>query len=167
MEISNFVIMSNLVSVPKKGSLVNSNSNQNFPTLSNWLDDIFNRDLIPSVFTSNFNTGITLPKVNIKETANDFAVEMAVPGLKKSDFQIDIDNQVLSISTETKEDNEHKEENYTRREFGYSSFKRTFTLPESVNADKINAIYNEGILSILLPKKEEAKQKPARSIKIS
>ena len=153
--------------VPKKGSLVNSNSNQNFPTLSNWLDDIFNRDLIPSVFTSNFNTGITLPKVNIKETANDFAVEMAVPGLKKSDFQIDIDNQVLSISTETKEDNEHKEENYTRREFGYSSFKRTFTLPESVNADKINASYNEGILSILLPKKEEAKQKPARSIKIS
>jgi len=159
--------MSNLVSVPKKGSLVNSNSNQNFPTLSNWLDDIFNRDLIPSVFTSNFNTGITLPKVNIKETANDFAVEMAVPGLKKSDFQIDIDNQVLSISTETKEDNEHKEENYTRREFCYSSFKRTFTLPESVNADKINASYNEGILSILLPKKEEAKQKPARSIKIS
>lgn len=159
--------MSNLVSVPKKGSLVNSNSNQNFPTLSNWLDDIFNRDLIPWVFTSNFNTGITLPKVNIKETANDFAVEMAVPGLKKSDFQIDIDNQVLSISTETKEDNEHKEENYTRREFGYSSFKRTFTLPESVNADKINASYNEGILSILLPKKEEAKQKPARSIKIS
>ena len=159
--------MSNLASVPKKGSLVNSNSNQNFPTLSNWLDDIFNRDLIPSVFTSNFNTGITLPKVNIKETANDFAVEMAVPGLKKSDFQIDIDNQVLSISTETKEDNEHKEENYTRREFGYSSFKRTFTLPKSVNADKINASYNEGILSILLPKKEEAKQKPARSIKIS
>ena len=159
--------MSNLASVPKKGSLVNSNSNQNFPTLSNWLDDIFNRDLIPSVFTSNFNTGITLPKVNIKETANDFAVEMAAPGLKKSDFQIEIDNQVLSISTETKEENERKEENYTRREFGYSSFKRTFTLPKSVNADKINASYNEGILSILLPKKEEAKQKPARSIKIS
>jgi len=159
--------MSNLASVPKKGSLVNSNSNQNFPTLSNWLDDIFNRDLIPSVFTSNFNTGITLPKVNIKETANDFEVEMAVPGLKKSDFQIEIDNQVLSISTETKEENERKEENYTRREFGYSSFKRTFTLPKSVNADKINASYNEGILSILLPKKEEAKQKPARSIKIS
>lgn len=159
--------MSNLASVPKKGSLVNSNSNQNFPTLSNWLDDIFNRDLIPSVFTSNFNTGITLPKVNIKETANDFAVEMAVPGLKKSDFQIEIDNQILSISTETKEENECKEENYTRREFGYSSFKRTFTLPKSVNADKINASYNEGILSILLPKKEEAKQKPARSIKIS
>ncbi|MGC1204962.1 MAG: Hsp20/alpha crystallin family protein [Flavobacteriaceae bacterium] len=158
--------MSNLVSVPKSGSLANNNSNQNFPTLSNWLDDIFNRGL-PSVFTSNFNTGITLPKVNIKENADAFMVEMAVPGLKKSDFHIDIDNQVLSISTESKEENEHKEENYTRREFGYSSFKRTFTLPESVNDEKINASYNEGILSILLPKKEEAKQKPARSIKIS
>lgn len=158
--------MSNLVSVPKNRSLADSNSNQNFSTLSNWLDDIFNRDL-PSVFTSNFNTGITLPKVNIKETADAYMVEMAVPGLKKRDFQIDIDNRVLSISTETKEENEHKEENYTLREFGYSSFKRTFTLPESVNDEKINANYNEGVLSILLPKKEEAKQKPARSIKIS
>ena len=158
--------MSNLISVPKNGRLVNSNSNQNFPSLSNWLDDIFNRDL-PAVFTSNFNTGITLPKVNIKETADAFMVEMAVPGLKKSDFHIDIDNQVLSISTEIKEENEHQEENYTRREFGYSSFKRTFTLPESVNDDKINASYKEGILNIHLPKKDEAKQKPARSIKIS
>ncbi len=158
--------MSNLVNVPKNGSLANTNSNQNFPTLSNWLDDVFNRDL-PSVFTSNFNTGITLPKVNIKETAETFIVEMAVPGLKKSDFHIDLDNQVLSISTETKEENEYKEANYTRREFGYSSFKRTFSLPESVNEEKINANYQEGILSILLPKKEEAKQKPARSIKIS
>ncbi|MGJ8739132.1 Hsp20/alpha crystallin family protein [Zobellia laminariae] len=158
--------MSNLVSVPKNENLVNSNLNQNFPVLSNWFDDIFNRDL-PSVLTSNFNTGITLPKVNIKETADAFMVDVAVPGLKKSDFHIEIDNQVLSISTETSEKSEHKEENYTRREFGYSSFKRTFTLPESVNDEKINASYNDGILNILLPKKEEAKQKPARSIKIS
>ena len=158
--------MSNLVNVPKNGSLANSNSNQNFPTLSNWLDDVFNRDL-PSVFKSNFNTGITLPKVNIKETADAFIVEVAVPGLKKSDFHIEIDNLVLSISTEIREENEQKEENYTLREFGYSSFKRTFNLPESVNDEKINANYKEGILSILLPKKEEAKQKPARSINIS
>jgi HSP20 family protein len=92
---------------------------------------------------------------------------MAVPGLKKSDFHIDIDNQVLSISTEMKEENEQKEDNYTRREFGYSSFKRIFTLPESVDDGKIDANYKDGILSILLPKKEEAKQKPARTIKIS
>ena len=158
--------MSNLVNVPKNGGLVNTNSNTNFPNWSNWLDDIFNRDL-PSVFTSNFNTGISLPKVNIKETADAFIVEMAVPGLKKSDFHIDLDNQVLSISTESTEENEHTEENYTRREFGYASFKRTFTLPESVNDEKINAKYNDGILSVHLPKKEEAKQKPARSIEIS
>lgn len=158
--------MSNLVSVPKNGSLANSNSNQNFPTLSNWFDDLFNRDL-PSVFSSNFNTGISLPKVNIKETPDVFMVEMAVPGLKKSDFHIEIDNQVLSISTEIKDVNEQKEVDYTRREFGYSSFKRTFTLPESVNDEKINAKYKEGILSIHLPKKEEAKQKPGRNIKIS
>lgn len=94
-------------------------------------------------------------------------IELAVPGLKKSDFKLDLDNQVLTISTESKEENEHKEENYTRREFGYSAFKRTFTLPDSVNDEKINANYTDGILSVLLPKKEEAKQKPVRSIKIS
>ncbi|GFD96298.1 hypothetical protein KUL156_25790 [Alteromonas sp. KUL156] len=158
--------MSNLINVPKNGSLTSTNSNVNFPNLSSWLDDVFNRDL-PAVFTSNFNTGITLPKVNIKETADSYIVEMAVPGLSKSDFNINIDNQILSISTEIKETNEEKQENYTRREFGYSSFKRTFTLPESVNDDKINASYKDGILNIFLPKKDEAKQKPARTIKIS
>ena len=158
--------MSNLVSVPKNGNLANTNSNANYANVSTWLDDIFNRDL-PSVFTSNFNTGMSVPKVNIKETADAFMVEVAVPGLKKSDFKLDLDNQILTISTESKEENEHKEENYTRREFGYSAFKRTFTLPDSVNDEKINANYTDGILSVLLPKKEEAKQKPVRSIKIS
>lgn len=158
--------MSNLATVSKNGSFSNKNSNVNFPTWSNWLDDVFNKDL-PSVFTSNFNTGITLPKVNIKETADAFIVEMAVPGLKKSDFHVDLDNQMLSISTEAKEENEQNGENYTRREFGYSSFKRTFTLPESVNDENINASYKDGILNILLPKKEEAKKKPVRTINIS
>lgn len=158
--------MSNLVNVPKSGSLSNNNSNGNFPGWSSLIEDIFNRDL-PSVFNSNFNTGITLPKVNIKEADDSFMVEMAVPGLKKSDFRIDLDNQLLSISTERNEEQEEKEGNYTRREFGYSSFKRSFTLPESVNEEEINATYNEGILKIHLPKKEEAKRKPARNIKIS
>jgi HSP20 family protein len=158
--------MSNLVNVPKNGSLANTNSNASFPSTSNWLDDIFNRDL-PSVFTSNFNTGVSLPKVNIKETADNYVVEIAVPGLKKSDFKLDLDHHVLSISTEKKETHEEQEANYTRKEFGYSAFKRTFTLPETVNDDKISANYQDGILNILLPKKEEAKQKPARQIKIS
>jgi HSP20 family protein len=158
--------MSNLIHVPKSGSLVNKNSNINFPSWSDWLDDVFNRDF-PSVITSNFNSGMTLPKVNIKESADAFTVEMAIPGLKKSDFHIDIENQSLCISTEIKQENEQSEENYTRREFGYSSFKRTFSLPESVDDDKIDAKYSDGILSILLPKKEEAKQKPPRTINIS
>ena len=129
-------------------------------------DDFFDREW-PSVFSQNFNTGMSLPMVNIKETAEDYFVEMAVPGLKKSDFNIVLDNQVLSISTETEEQKDLKEDNYTRREFGYASFKRSFTLPETVDEGKIKAKYDEGILSINLPKKEEAKQKPARSIKIS
>lgn len=158
--------MSTLVNVPKNGSLSNVNSGLNYSTWSNWIDSFFNNEL-PSVFTSNFNTGMTLPKVNIKETGDAYVVEMAVPGLKKSDFQIDLDNHVLSISTEMKEENEQKEDNYTRREFGYSSFKRTFTLPDSVDDSKIYAKYEDGILNIHLPKREEAKQKPARTIKIS
>ena len=104
--------MSNLVSVPKNGSLENKKSNTSSPTLTNWFDEILNRDL-PSVFSSNFNTGITLPKVNIKETADAFEVEMAVPGLKKSDFQLELDNKVLSISSEISQKNESKEENFT------------------------------------------------------
>ncbi len=161
--------MSTLVNVAKNGGLTSRNSN-NYSNLLTWpslIDDLFNRDL-PSVFTSNnFNTGMSLPKVNIKETADAYFVQMAVPGFKKSDFHIDIDNQVLSIATDLEEENEQKEDNYTRREFGYSSFKRSFTLPETVDDSKIKATYKEGILSIHLPKKEEAKQKPPRNIKIS
>lgn len=160
--------MSNLAKLTRNGGLANTRNTRTtgFPSISSWFDDIASVEF-PSLFTSNFNTGITLPKVNIKEEPDAFVVEMAVPGLKKSDFNIDIDNKILSISAELQEDNEKKEEGYTRREFGYSSFKRTFTLPETVNDDKIEAKYNEGILFVRLPKKEEAKQKPPRNIEIS
>jgi HSP20 family protein len=117
---------------------------------------------------SNFNTGITLPSVNISDTNDNFIVEMAIPGLKKSDFNINVEDDVLTISAEINE--EHKEEvarNYSRREFGYSSFKRTFSLPESVETEKITAQYNDGILNLTLPKREEAKQKPSRMITVS
>jgi len=156
--------MNTSVSVPKNGGLTRKASN--FPTLSSLVDSLFVGDF-PSLLTSNFNTGITLPKTNIKETADAYFVEMAVPGLKKDDFQIHLDNQLLSISAEIEEENEEKSENYTRREFGYSSFKRSFSLPESIDESKIKAHYNEGILKIELPKKEEAKQKPPKTIKIS
>lgn len=160
--------MSNLVTLPKNGGLVKGRKNNlsSFPTMSSWFDDLMLGDF-PSLFSSNFNTGISLPKVNIKELADAFEVEMAVPGMKKSDFEISLENNVLSISSELEEKKESSEETFTRREFGYASFKRTFTLPETVDVGKIKAIYDEGILSIHLPKKEEAKQKPPRTIKIS
>ena len=87
--------------------------------------------------------------------------------MKKSDFTIDVENKVLSISSEVKNENEETNDTYTRREFGYSSFKRTFTLPDSVESDKVKASYKDGILMVTLPKREEAKQKPAKRIEIS
>ena len=91
---------------------------------------------------------------------------MAVPGFQKTDFQIEVDNGILSISTEKNENREEYEEGYTFREFGFSSFKRTFNLPETVEEEFINANYMDGILRISLPKKEEAKQKAKRNIEI-
>jgi len=157
--------MTNLATLGKNGGLAHKNAGTSFPSLS-WFDD-FSLNDFPSLLSSNFNSGISLPKVNIKEVADAFIVEMAVPGLQKSDFDINLDNQMLSISAELKNENEESEKDYTRREFGYSSFKRTFSLPETVDENKIKANYNEGILEIFMPKKEAAKQKPSRTIKIS
>ncbi|TWO33409.1 Hsp20/alpha crystallin family protein [Seonamhaeicola sediminis] len=158
--------MSNLVTTQKNGSLAKSDRYADFPSWSNWIDRMFNSDL-PSIMMSNYNTGMTLPKVNIRETADAFYVDMAVPGMKKEDFTIDLDNEVLSISSEKNAENEHVEDNHIRQEFGYASFKRTFSLPEYIEESKIKATYKDGILSVHLPKKEEAKQKPPRTITIS
>lgn len=159
--------MSTLMNVPKNGGLSQTkNDNRSLPTFTSWLDEFFNREW-PSSFSQNFNSGITLPKVNIRETAEEYFVEMAVPGMKKNDFKIELDNHLLQISNEMKEEKETKEENYTRREFGYSSFKRSFNLPETIDDTKIKAEYIDGVLSVHLPKKEEAKQKPPRTINIS
>ena len=159
--------MSTVLTVPKNGQKESRDRGiSTLPRFSSWFDNFFDNDL-GTGFLSNFNTGLTLPAVNIKEDAEQFTLEIAVPGMKKSDFNVDVDNKVLSISSETQSEKTEKEENYTRREFGYSSFKRTFTLPESVNADKIKATYKEGILAVVLPKKEEAKEKPAKRIEIS
>ncbi len=107
------------------------------------------------------------PAVNIKEGEKDFELELAVPGRKKSDFNIEIDKDVLTISSEIEQDKEVKEENYTRREFGFSSFKRAFTLPETIDNEKIRAHYENGLLKFVLPKKEEALPKPKRMIELS
>ncbi len=132
--------------------------------LSNKLEDFFNRDWFD--FSA---VGTSMPAVNIKDDDHAYSIEVAAPGMKKEDFHIKLDHNILSISSETKEEQEEKDEDgkYTRREFKYSSFKRSFTLPETTNTEKIAAAYHDGILTITVPKKEEAQQKPPRKIDIS
>lgn len=112
--------------------------------------------------------GTSVPSVNIQETEENFLVEVAAPGRSREDFQIELDNEILTISSEDKKENEVKENNgkYTRREFSYSSFKRSFSLPETIDSEKIAATYKNGVLEITLPKKEEAKAQPKRMIEI-
>lgn len=162
----NFNTMSNLIPTKKNGSLSHSNSGLTFPGFPSWVDDLFSKNF-GSDFIPNFNSGMTLPSVNIKDNTDNYEVHMAIPGLKKSDFDISVDNYVLTISAETKMETNEEEENYTRKEFGYSSFKRSFTLPETVNTEEISANYKDGILNVVIPKLEEAKKKPMRSIKVS
>lgn len=130
-----------------------------FPSLMN---EMFKPDWFGGMDTVNNS----FPAVNIKENEKDFELELAIPGQKKEDFNIEVDNNVLTISMETKNEEETKEDNYTRREFSYRSFRRAFTLPETVDEDKINADYQDGILKFTLPKKEEALPKPKRMIQI-
>jgi HSP20 family protein len=132
-----------------------------FPSI---VDEFFGRDFLPNLF--EFQTGINMPSVNIVEGKNDFRIEVAAPGLQKDDFKINLDNNVLTISSEKEEKQEEKDERYMRREFSYTSFRRSFSLPQTVEADKISANHSNGMLSISIPKKEEAKVKPAKQIEI-
>jgi HSP20 family protein len=98
------------------------------------------------------------PAVNVRETDENFEIKMAAPGLEKSDFKIDINGTLIRISAEKDETKEEKEEGYSRREYSYTSFSRSFTLPENIEKNKIDATYVNGELKLLLPKKEEAKK---------
>ena len=136
----------------------------NYPSVfDNWFDN----DLFGWADNSQMAKA-TLPAVNIKENADAFKVEMAVPGFDKKDFKINLDHNVLTISSEKKVENETKEgERFTRHEYSYQSFSRSFTLPEAANGDKISAKYENGILNVEIPKREEAKPKPMRQIAIA
>ena len=131
-----------------------------FPSLMN---EIFK----PDWFGGLENDKSNVPAVNIKENEIDFELELAVPGRKKEDFQIEINENVLTISTESKTEENVEKDNYTRREFAYSSFKRAFTLPKTIDEDSIKANYDNGILKFTLPKKAEALPKPKRNITLS
>ena len=135
-------------------------SNQ-FPGL---FDRFFENDMFDWSNRNYSDTNTTLPSVNIKEDIEGFKVELAAPGLDKKDFKIEINNDVLTISfeKETKEG-----EQFTKREFSYQSFSRSFSLPATVENEKISAKYEKGILYISIPKREEARPKPARQIAIS
>ncbi|HLS29816.1 MAG TPA: Hsp20/alpha crystallin family protein [Flavobacteriaceae bacterium] len=130
------------------------------------LDEMFNGDWIE---TNNpiYNFNKNIPATNVKETNDEFILEIAAPGLKKEDFEIELDENVLTISSENKTTEETEEKNYTIREFGYDSFKRSFTLPKSIDNSKISADYADGVLKIDLPKREEAKVQPKRLIEIA
>lgn len=139
-------------------SLVKRN-NVLFPSLMN---EIFK----PDWFGGLENYGSNVPAVNIKENEENYELELAVPGRNKEDFNVEVDNNVMTITGETKSEDNVTEENYTRREFSFSSFKRSFTLPETIDEDKIKASYVDGVLKFTLPKKEEALPKPKRLIEI-
>jgi HSP20 family protein len=134
-----------------------------FPGLFN---GFFDGDVFPGFFLDIDKRSAT-PAVNIVEGKDDYRIEVAAPGLDKADFKIDFENNVLTISAGKEEKQEEKNERYMRREFNYSSFSRSFNIPDTLNAEKISALHKDGVLHVIIPKKEEAKEKPARTIKIS
>lgn len=133
-----------------------------------FFDRFWNNDLMDWNLTNFSDTNTSLPAVNVKETTDDFCIEVAAPGMKKDDFKVSLHNNVLTVSSGKKDEKEQKDENYTRKEFSYQTFQRSFTVSEnSVDSEKIEANYVDGILKIKLPKREEMKPKPLREIKIS
>ena len=138
--------------------LVKRHSNY-LPTL---VSDFWGEDLFPA-FEQNWNQ---TPAVNIIEDDKQFKVEVAAPGLSKENFKVHVEKNVLEISSERKDEAETKNDKYIRREFSYSEFRRTFSLPSSVDAEKINASHKDGVLTVEIPKRDEAKVNPRKEISI-
>ena len=127
----------------------------------------FGDDLFDWSNRQAMNSRTTLPSVNIKENEDGFVLELATPGLKKEDFKLELNNDILTISSEKKEEQEENNDNFSKQEFSYKSFTRSFTLPDSVKSEDIKAHYENGVLEIAIPKKEEAKPQPKMEITIS
>ena len=151
-------------------ALVLTRTGSLLPTL---VDDFFDTDfLTPGLL--DFDGGLTgsrmkrrmIPSVNIIENLNEFQIELATPGLEKEDFKVDVNNGVLTISAEKEEEENEEDANYSRREFAYASFSRSFTLPENIVPDKVTAQYENGILKLSLPKKEITISKPKKEITV-
>ena len=139
-------------------NLVRKHNSPFFPAL---FDEWLSNEWLPS---STLPTK-QLPAVNIQETDTSFLLELAAPGVKKEDLQVEVEKDILSISSQSDAAAE-EDAQYTRKEYGYRSFRRTFTIPESVDSKKIEAQYREGILEVKLPKKKEMHQDAKKSIRI-
>lgn len=144
-------------------SLVKFNSDRKNNALMPGFNDIFESFFNDSFLSDRMVSRV--PAVNISETNEEYHIELAAPGLKKEDFKIQMDGNVLSISVEQQKENEVKQKKYNKREYSYSSFVRSFTLPEGADDARIEAAYADGVLKISLPKKEEAKS-TSRQIEI-
>ncbi|MES2131186.1 MAG: Hsp20/alpha crystallin family protein [Bacteroidota bacterium] len=142
-------------------------TNKNGNLVPSVLSDFFDSEPViePHWFSRSFD--YTIPAVNIKETGKDFSVEFAAPGFKKHEFKIHIEGNNLIISAEREEEKSKKEHRFTRKEFSYNSFSRSFALPQNVNTDHIDAKYIDGILKLSIPKKEEAKHHSKKEIKVA
>ena len=132
-------------------------------TLSPFFSNVFDDDFFPVLTTRTSS----MPAVNIRENEKSFMLELAVPGIDKQDLKIDINEDVLTVSSESKNETEEDKDGYMRKEYSYSSFVRSFYIPENVNREKIGASYKDGILNVELPKMEEEKSKLSRQVKIS
>lgn len=136
-------------------ALVKFANGNNKQTLNPWLTDVFDSFINDSFVADRLTSRV--PAVNISESENAFHIELAAPGLRKEDFKINLEKQLLSISVEKREENTEENKTFSRREYGYNSFVRTFTLPDAADQNNIEAQYLDGILKINIVKKEEAK----------
>jgi len=137
-------------------TLVKFNSDRkNYGSLLPGFNDVFDSIFNDTFFNDRMVTRV--PATNISETDNHYHVELAAPGLKKEDFKISLDGNVLHISVEQQSTNEERQKNYSKREYSYNSFVRSFTLPDSANAEEIEAAYTDGVLKLDIAKREEAK----------
>lgn len=137
-------------------------------SINNFFDDFITKDLFDWTDRNFAALGSNLPSVNLKESDKKIEVELAAPGMKREDFKVEIDNHILRISSEKEEKKEEvcKKENYTRREFNYQSFSRTFNLPDTIDENKIEANYKDGILHVVIDKKEGTQKRTLKSIPI-
>lgn len=139
-------------------SLVKRNQ-QGFPIFKSWMDDFWGT-------TKFFDDDLTKGSVNIKETDKNYEIEVVAPGMKKDDFKVKVQNGVLSISAERKNEEEKKDANYIRREYNFQSFSRSFTVPQNVSEDNISAKYEDGLLKLTLTKTEASGPK-SKEVQIS